>query len=91
MENLKLYSGEVFEGVISGVMEWGIFVELPNTVEGLVRITELRDDYYIFLQDSYQLVGENSGNTYKLGQKVKVCVEGVDKVMRTIDFSIVEE
>lgn len=91
VEFMEDHIGEVFEGVISGVMEWGIFVELPNTVEGLVRITELKDDYYIFLQDSYQLVGENSGNTYKLGQKVKVCVEGTDKLMRTIDFSIVEE
>ena len=91
VEFMEDHIGEVFEGVISGVMEWGIFVELPNTVEGLVRITELKDDYYIFLQDSYQLVGENSGNTYKLGQKVKVCVEGVDKIMRTIDFSIIDD
>ncbi len=91
VEFMEDHIGEVFEGVISGVMEWGIFVELPNTVEGLVRITELRDDYYVFLQDSYQLVGENSGKTYKLGQKVMVCVEGTDKIMRTIDFSLVEE
>ena len=91
VEYMEAHIGEIYEGVISGVMEWGVFVELPNTVEGLIRITELRDDYYIFLQDSYQLIGENSGNTYKLGQKVKVCVEGVDKTMRTIDFSMVEE
>jgi len=91
VEFMEEHIGEEFEGVISGVMEWGIFVELPNTVEGLVRITELKDDYYHFLQDSYQLVGENSGKCYKLGQKVKVCVEGTDRIMRTIDFSISDE
>jgi ribonuclease R len=91
VEYMEEHIGEVFEGVISGVMEWGIFVELPNTVEGLVRVTALNDDYYIFMQDSYELVGENSGNTYKLGQKVKVRVEGTDKTLRTIDFSMVEE
>lgn len=90
VEYMERHIGESFEGVISGVMEWGIFVELPNTVEGLIRITALNDDYYIFMQDSYQLVGENSGNTYKLGQKVKVRVEGTDKTLRTIDFSMVE-
>jgi ribonuclease R len=91
VEYMEEHIGEIFEGVISGVMEWGIFVELPNTVEGLVRVTALNDDYYIFMQDSYELVGENSGNTYKLGQKVKVRVEGTDKTLRTIDFSMVED
>ena len=91
VEYMEDHIGEVFEGVISGVMEWGIFVELPNTVEGLVRVTALNDDYYIFMQDSFELVGENSGNTYKLGQKVSVRVEGIDKTMRTIDFSVVED
>ena len=82
---------EEFDGIISGVTGWGFYVELPNTVEGLVRVTALNDDYYIFMQDSYELVGENSGNTYKLGQKVKVRVEGTDKTLRTIDFSMVED
>lgn len=88
MEN---FIGEEFEGVISGVMEWGIFVELPNTVEGLVRVTELRDDYYHFIEANYEMVGENSGKTYKLGQKVKVRVEGTDRIARTVDFSLVED
>ena len=88
MEN---FIGEEFEGVISGVMEWGIFVELPNTVEGLVRVTELRDDYYHFIEASYEMVGENSGKTYKLGQKVRVRVEGTDRIARTVDFSLIDE
>ena len=88
MEN---FIGEEFDGVISGVMEWGIFVELPNTVEGLVRVTELRDDYYHFIEANYEMVGENSGKTYKLGQKVRVRVKGTDRIARTVDFSLVEE
>ena len=89
VEYMQEHIGEVFEGVISGVMEWGIFVELPNTVEGLVRVTSLNDDYYILMQDAYELVGESSGNSYKLGQKVRVKVKNCDLTMRTIDFVIV--
>ena len=88
VEYMQAHIGEIFEGVISGIMEWGFFVELPNTVEGLVRITSLQDDYYHFIEDSYELVGEWSNKRYKLGQKVKVCVQNADKIMRTIDFSI---
>lgn len=89
VEYMEQHIGEIFEGVISGVMEWGFFVELPNTVEGLVRVTSLYDDYYCFIQDSYEMVGERTGKRYKLGQKVKVCVENADKIMKTIDFSLV--
>lgn len=96
-ENIKLkkceymakHVGEEFEGVISGVTEWGFFVELPNTVEGLVRVTELKDDFYQFYEDTYELVGEATNKRYKLGQKVKVVVESTDKLMRTIDFALV--
>ena len=91
VEYMQEHIGETFDGVISGVMEWGIFVELPNTVEGLVRVTEMWDDYYHFIEDSYEMVGETTGKRYKLGQKVKVRVESADKLMRTIDFSLVEE
>ena len=91
VQYMEQFIGEEFEGVISGVMEWGIFVELPNTVEGLIRVTELKDDYYHFIEDVYEMVGENNGKSYKLGQKVKVRVERTDKIARTIDFSLVEE
>ena len=56
-----------------------------------MRVTELKDDYYHFIEDTYEMVGENSGKSYKLGQKVKIRVERTDKIARTIDFSIVED
>lgn len=88
-EYMAKHIAEEFEGVISGVTEWGFFVELPNTVEGLVRVTELKDDFYQFYEDTYELVGEATNKRYKLGQKVKVVVESTDKLMRTIDFALV--
>lgn len=88
-EYMAKHVGEEFEGVISGVTEWGFFVELPNTVEGLVRLTELKDDFYQFYEDTYELVGEATNKRYKLGQKVKVIVDSTDKLMRTIDFALV--
>ena len=89
-EYMAKHIGEEFEGVISGVTEWGFFVELPNTIEGLVRVTELRDDFYQFFEDSYELVGEVTNNRYKLGQRVKIVVDSADKLMRTIDFRLAE-
>lgn len=91
VEYMENHIGETFEGVISGTTEWGFFVELENTVEGLVRLTSLQDDYYHFIEDSYEIVGERTGKAYKLGQKVKVYVDATDKIMRTIDFVLAEE
>lgn len=88
VEYMEKHLGEEFEGVISGVMEYGFFVELPNTVEGLVRVTELRDDFYQFYEESYELVGEATNKRYKLGQRVKVRVIATDKILRTIDFEL---
>ncbi|MCR4955360.1 MAG: ribonuclease R [Lachnospiraceae bacterium] len=82
---------EEFDGVISGVTAWGIYVELPNTVEGLVRMTALKDDYYEYNEEHFELVGRAKNKHYKLGQSVKVRLEGIDKLMRTIDFVLVEE
>ena len=81
--------GEVFDGVISGVTEWGFYVELPNTIEGLVHVTTLVDDYFHYNESTYELIGETTNKSYKLGQKVKVIVAGCDSVMRTIDFRVV--
>lgn len=83
--------GEVFSGVISGVTEWGFYVELPNTVEGLVHVTTLTDDYFHYSESTYELIGEATGQRYKLGQKVKVVVAGTDAFMRTIDFRVVTD
>lgn len=78
--------GQIYEGVISGVTNWGFYVELPNTVEGLVRVSDLYGDYYLFSEEKMELRGERSGRSYRLGQKVKVTVSGTDKLTRTVDF-----
>lgn len=78
--------GEIFEGVISGVTTWGFYVELPNTVEGLVHVNELHGDYYVFDEEHMELRGEMGGKSYKLGQKICVEVAGTDCLTRTIDF-----
>ena len=78
--------GESFEGVISGVTTWGFYVELPNTVEGLVHVSELHGDYYVFDEERMELRGEMSGRSFKLGQKIRVVVTGTDRLTRTIDF-----
>ena len=87
-EYMAKHIGESFEGVISGVTAWGFYVELPNTVEGLVHISQMRDDYYIFNEKLYQLKGEMTGKTYKLGQTVRVIVASTDRLLRTVDFEL---
>lgn len=91
VEYMESRIGEVYEGVISGVTEWGFYVELPNTIEGLVHVTTLNDDYYHYSESTYELIGEAAGNRYKLGQKIMVEVVGTDKIMRTIDFRLYEQ
>ncbi len=66
-------------------------MELENTVEGLVRVTALTDDYYQYFENTYELVGEATGRRFKLGQKVRIKVEGCDRMLRTIDFVLEEE
>ncbi len=81
--------GKEFEGVISGITKWGIYVELSNTVEGLVHVMNMHDDHYDYIESSYEMVGVHTGKTYRLGQRVTVKVIGVDKQQRTIDFELV--
>ena len=87
MEN---HIGESFDGVISGVAEYGFFVELENTVEGLVRVTSLTDDFYQYYEDTYELAGEATNRRFKLGQQVRVVVDNCDRMMRTIDFTLAD-
>lgn len=86
VQYMEQFIGQEFEGVISSVTSWGFYVELPNTVEGLVHISELRDDYYVFLEERYELSGEMTGKTYKLGQTIRVQLTGCDRFSKTIDF-----
>lgn len=90
-EYMKGHLGEDFEGTVSGVTGWGIYVQLPNTVEGLVPVRSLRDDYYEYDERTARLVGERSGRVYSLGQPVRVTVASVDTMARTIDFELYEE
>ena len=86
VEFMEQHLGESYWGVISGVMEFGFFVELTNTVEGLIRVSQLTDDFYLYDENRYALVGEESGRTYSLGQRILVRVIGADKRKRTVDF-----
>jgi ribonuclease R len=90
VQYMERHTGEIFGGVISGVTEWGFYVELPNTVEGLVHITSLTDDYYRYYEDTYELVGEATNRRFRLGQKVNVAVARCDRLLRTIDFVLAE-
>lgn len=90
VEYMSQFIGETFEGVISGVTSWGMYVELPNTCEGMIRVSEMKDDYYIYDEEHFQMIGEHTRKIYKLGQKVKVEVVNADKILRTIDFALVE-
>ncbi len=83
--------GEVFEGVISGITAWGIYVELPDTVEGMIHVSKIEGDYYLYREETYEMVGRDTGKTYKLGQKVWIMVDGVDYLQKSIDFVFAPE
>lgn len=89
VQYMKKFYGEEFEGVISGITKWGLYVELPNTVEGLVHVANMMDDHYDYDETHFQMVGTHTGKRYELGQKVKVRVTGCDTIARTIDFELV--
>ena len=91
VEYMEEHMGQVFEGVISSITAWGMYVELPNTIEGLVHIASIEGDYYVFKEDTYELVGEHTNKHYKLGEKVYVMVSSTDRVQRTIDFKLVDK
>ncbi len=91
VEYMQKHIGESFEGVISGITAFGMFVELPNTVEGMVHVTALEDDYYHYEESAYELVGERSGKRYKLGESIWVTCVAADKLMRTIDFVVAQD
>jgi ribonuclease R len=84
--------GQEFYGLISGVSKWGIFVELiESKCEGMVRLRDLADDYYFLDEDNYQVIGQRTGNEYKLGDKVKIKVKKIDLSRKEMDFQIVSE
>jgi ribonuclease R len=83
--------GQVFEGLISGVSKWGIFVELAvSKSEGLIRFNDLKDDFYYLDEDNYRIIGKKYGQTYRLGDKVQVLVKSVNMEKRELDFQLVD-
>lgn len=91
VQYMSRHIGEVYEGVISGITGYGLYVELPNTVEGMIHVTSLCDDYYYYDDEHYEMVGQDRGNVYKLGEKVMIQVVKADMQSRTIDFELAEE
>ncbi len=83
--------GSIYEGVISSITSWGVYVELPNTVEGMIHVSMLPGDYFYYDEEAYEMVGQATGIRYKLGQKLHIKVNAVDRISRTIDFVIPEE
>ena len=90
-EYMEEHIGESYEGVISGITQWGIYVELPNTVEGLIHVSTLSGDFFYYDEETYEMVGRDTGKTYKLGQRITIQVKGVDRMSGTVDFMIPEE
>ncbi len=90
-EYMEEHIGESYEGVISGITQWGIYVELPNTVEGLIHVSTLSGDFFYYDEETYEMVGRDTGKTYKLGQRITIQVKGVDRMIGTVDFMIPEE
>lgn len=90
VEYMSRHIGEFYEGVISGITNWGMYVELPNTCEGMIRLQDM-EDYYIFDENKYELIGEATKQTFRLGQKVRIYVADADKVMRTVDFLLADD
>lgn len=90
VEYMETKIGESFDGIISGITGWGIYVELPNTVEGLVHVSKLPGDYFYYNEKSCEMTGETTGRTFQLGMPVRVTIDGCDRFTRTIDMSLNE-
>ena len=86
VEYMEQHIGENFQGVVSGITGWGIYVELPNTVEGMIHVSSLQGDYFYYDEKNYEMIGRDTGKTYKLGQCLTVTVENTDRFARTIEF-----
>ena len=88
---MKHHIGETLEGIISGITAWGIYVELPNTVEGMIHVARLTGDYYYYKEEIFEMVGRDTGRCFKLGQRLKVFVDSVDMVSKSVDFLLAED
>lgn len=91
VEYMESRIGKIYEGVISGITSWGVYVELPNTVEGMIHVSALPGDYFYYDENRYEMVGQSTGQRYMLGEKLRVQVHDVDRFSKTIDFVIAQE
>ncbi|ONI43102.1 ribonuclease R [Candidatus Epulonipiscium fishelsonii] len=91
VEFMETKVGEKFEGIINGITSWGIYVQLKNTIEGLIHVNDMWDDYYIYDADRHRFIGEDTRKIYQLGDKIKIKIIGVDTKTRTINFTIDSE
>lgn len=89
-EYMEARVGEEYEGIVSSVTNFGIFVELENTIEGLIRYEDLGNEYFIYDEERKRAIGERTNKTYKIGDKVKIKVAKASKLLRQIDFEIAE-
>ena len=87
-EYMETRIGEEYEGIVSSITSFGMFVELENTIEGLIRFEDLGDEYFIYNEEKKQLIGEKSNKVHKIGDKVKIRVKKASKILRQIDFEI---
>ena len=83
--------GEEYIGIVSSVTSFGLFIELDNTVEGLVRLADMKDDYYIFDEESYTILGERTKKMFKIGDVVKIKVDSVNVDFKEINFELLEK
>ncbi len=90
-EYMQDHIGEVFTGVISGITNWGLYVELPNTVEGLVHVSKIEGDYFTYNEDTYELIGRATGRRFCLGTAIRVVCNMVDLATRTVDFILADD
>ena len=90
-EYMERHIGEVYEGVISGITSWGLYVELPNTVEGLVHVSSLPGDFFQYDEASCEMRGTKTDACYRLGERVRVQVRFADRFTRSIDFILAED
>ena len=91
VEYMEERIGSIYEGVISSITAWGIYVELPNTIEGMIHVSMLSGDYFYYDEASYEMVGQATDVRYKLGQKLTIKVNAVDRISRNIDFVLPED
>ena len=90
-EFMQKHVDEIYDGSISGVMSFGIFVELENTVEGLIRLENMKNDYYVYDENCMRLIGKRTNKIFKLGDKVQVKVVSANKLLRRIDFELIDD